>query len=86
MYKVLEKYINNLTEEKVKILAQKNNIILSDNEISFTYNFIKKNWNTILSNPKAFNIDKYKDNYEEENFIKIKKLYITQITKYSRYI
>ncbi len=86
MNKLIESYINNLTVDKLGSLATKNNIYLSENELGFSYKFIKKNWSNILTNITSFNIEKIKNNYTEENFNKIKKLYLTSIRKYANYL
>ncbi len=83
MYFLIEKYINNLSKDNLNILALKNSISLNENELDFSYNFFKKNWNAILANPNNFVIDNYKNNYTDENFIKIKKLYYNLLSKYS---
>ncbi len=83
MYMLLEKYMNSLDIEKLNNLAKQNDLELTDEELKFTYNFVKKNWNTILGNPSIFKIDKYKIMYSTENFIKIKKLYNNALNKYS---
>jgi hypothetical protein len=52
-------------------IAISKGIGLSNEELEFTYAFIKKNWMSILSNKGVFNIDNYKDKYSEINFNKI---------------
>lgn len=86
MYNVIQKYMQNLTIDKLNMLCNKNNVFMSSDELSFSYNFIMKNWEIILSNPQSFNIDKYKDNFTSENFIKIKNLYKYFYAKYSNYL
>ncbi len=86
MYRVIEKYMNSLDIIKLNTLAIKKEIFLSEEELEFSFNFIKKNWNTILSNPKSFDITKYKNIYSEENYIKIKNLYLEFYNKYSHYL
>ncbi len=82
MYIFIEKYMNNFSIDKLDALAIKKDIVLSEDELKFTYNFIKKNWSTILSNPNIFNINKYEVMYSEDNFKKIKKLYTESMSKY----
>lgn len=67
-------------------LAINKNIDLSSEELKFSYNFIKTNWQTILSNHGIFDIDKYKDYYSEENFQKIKQLLKEAHIKYAKYL
>ena len=86
MYSLIENYIKKLTKEDITKFALKNNIIFNEEELDFTYNFIKKNYQIILNNPKLFNIDRYKDNYTKENFSKITKVYQEYLIKYSNYL
>ncbi|MFI3260549.1 MAG: hypothetical protein R3Y13_02425 [bacterium] len=86
MFKIIEKYINNLNKEDLFTLASKNGIDLSDQELDFSYTFIKKNWEIFLNNPSSLNLDNYKDYYSKENLIKIKILYAKLFNKYSKYL
>lgn len=78
--------MNKLKLEDISNFATNKGINLSENELVFTYEFIKKNWESILGNPKLFNIDRYKSNYTQDNFIKIKKIYKEYLQKYSNYL
>ena len=78
--------MNKLKLEDISNFATNKGITLSENELVFTYEFIKKNWESILGNPKLFNIDRYKSNYTPDNFIKIKKIYKEYLQKYSNYL
>ena len=51
-----------------------------------TYEFIKKNWEKILGNPSLLNLDRYKEKFSEENFIKINKLFNEYSHKYRNYL
>ena len=86
MFNIIERYINKLTRDDINNFAIKNSIELNDHELDFTFNFIKKNYKEVLSNPNLLNLDKYKDNYTEQNFIKIKKLFIEYLQKYRAYL
>ena len=86
MYSMIERYINKMTKEDILNFANKKNISLSEDELSFTYEFIKKNWDKILSNPNLLDLNRYKNNFSEENFIKIKELIKEYYTKYHRFI
>ena len=86
MFNLIERYINMLSVEKVNDFALSKDIHLNDNELSFTYNFIKKNYKDILGNPKLFDINRYKDKYTKENFSKIAKVYQEYFQKYSNYL
>jgi hypothetical protein len=67
-------------------LAISKGISLSNEELDFTYQFVRKNWMNVLSNKGLFDIDKYKDKYSEDNFIKIKSLYKEMLFKYGNYL
>ena len=47
--------MDHLTKEQVESFAKKNNINLSEEELDFTYLFVKKNWATVIANPNALN-------------------------------
>jgi len=71
MLNLIEPYINNISKENINNFALKNNINLNNNELEFIYNFIKTRYKDILNNPSNFNLVKYKQNFSNENFIKI---------------
>ena len=77
---------NNITIDDVNNFAISKDVHLEENELIFTYEFIKKNWESILENPQLFNIDRYKNNFKEETFSKVKKLYNEYFQQYSRYL
>lgn len=86
MYVLIERYINNLDIHDLNNLAISKGIAFSPEELDFSYRFIKQNWQTILANHGVFDIDKYKDQFSEENFVKIKKLIKEYTMKYSHYL
>ena len=86
MNKLIERFMNNLTKEKVQIFALSKNINLNEQELDFTYEFIKKNYQVILSNPSLLNMELYKNQFSNENFIKINKLINEYYTKYHNLI
>lgn len=86
MFNIVERYINKMTKEDVYNFGVKKNVNLSDDELTFTYNFIKKNYKQILSNPNILNLDRYKNIYSEDNFIKIKELFKEYYTKYHKFL
>lgn len=79
-------YINKLTLNDIYSFANKNNINLSNEEAIFILDFIKKNWQEVVSNPDSLKIEQYKSNFTEENFLKIKKLITFYRNKYSKYL
>ncbi len=82
MYNLVKRYMDNLTKEQVLNFAQKNQIFLSQEELDFTYTFVKKNWEMIFRNPNLLKLERYKDKFSEENFIKIQKLFVLYYQKY----
>ncbi len=81
MYSLIEKYINKLTIDDVNKFALSKDCVLSNEELKFTYSFIKKNWCELINN--KFNIEQYKNHYSPENFTKIKKVYKEYFQKFS---
>jgi hypothetical protein len=86
MFNILKNYMDKLTITNVSDFAKKNNIFLSNEELEFTYKFVKKNWQIIYSNPNMLNMDKYKDKFSEENLSKIKNLIKVYLLKYKNYL
>ena len=74
MLNLVEPYINKLTKQDINTFALNNNIRLNNNELDFIYNFIKSRYKEVLSNPNSFSLTKYKNNFSNENFIKINGL------------
>ena len=86
MFNIIERFINKMSKEDIRNFASSKNINLSDEELDFTYDFIKKNYKNILTSPKLFNLDRYENKYTKENFSKITKVYQEYTQKYSNYL
>lgn len=86
MKHLIEKYIDNLSIGDVNLFLNKNNINLNRQELEFTYNYIKKNWNQILSDPNSFNFENYKNVYTSINYNKLNNLINEYRAKYSKYL
>jgi hypothetical protein len=86
MYNIIERYMDKLSISDVNEFAKKNNVFLSNEELNFTYKFVKKNWQIILANPSALNLDRYKDKFSEENMLKIKMLIKKYLGLYKNYL
>lgn len=71
---MIEPYINNLKKSDINTFALKNNINLNNNELEFIYNFIKTRYKEVLSNPNNFSLSRYRNNFSNENFVKINGL------------
>ncbi len=74
--------MDNLTIDQVRDFAIKNNVELSEEELTFTYDFVKKNWELIFRNPNLLNLERYKDRFSEANYQKIQKLIQFYYQKY----
>lgn len=83
---LIERYINNLTIRDFNNFATSKEINLSEDELNFTFEFVKKNWKTVLQNHGLFDIEKFKNKYSEENFIKIKQLIKEYSIKYGHFL
>lgn len=75
-----------MTKEDIQNFAISKNISLSSEELDFTYNFIKKNWEQIIKNPNLLNLDRYSNNFSPENLTKIKKLFNEYSARYQAYL
>lgn len=86
MYNLIRAYMGRMTIQDVENFAISKNIHLSQNELSFVYEFITKNWEQIIKNPKLLDLDRYKNRFSEENFKKIKKLFLEYSARYSSFL
>ena len=74
MINMVESYVNKISKDDINSFALKNNINLTNNELEFIYNFIKTRYKEVLNNPNNFSLTKYKNNFSNENFVKINGL------------
>ena len=86
MLNLIERFMNSLTPDQVNSFAISKNVQLNSEELDFTYNFIKKNWRSIISNPTLLNLDRYQDKYSKDNFTKIKQVFLEYSQKYQNLI
>ena len=86
MFNIVDKYMQNISITDIDNFAKKKNVVLSPDELEFTYTFIKKNYREVLKNPKLFNIERYQGKYSPENFEKIKKVFTEYFSKYQRFL
>lgn len=86
MRNLIARFMMNLKIEDVNNFALSKNIKLTPEELRYTYDFIKRNWEEIIKNPKLFNIERYKNNYAPETFDKIKKIYNEYLQKFANYL
>ncbi len=85
MNSLLKKYINNLTIEKVNEFGVKNDIYLNNEELSFLLELIKTNIDDILVNDSKY-LNIIKNKFSEENYIKIKNLFLYYKNRYKGYL
>ena len=86
MFGIIDNYMKNITKEDVNKFAKSKNVFLDEEELTFTYEFIKRNYKEIIKNPNLFKIERYKNKYKGNNFEKIKKVYIEYFSKYQRFL
>ena len=86
MFNIIGAYINKLTKDDVNKFAISKGANLSNEELEFTYSFIKKNWKDILKNPSIFDIERYSKYYSNDNFIKIKQVFNEYFQKFSSFL
>ena len=82
MYNLVKRYVSNLTKDQFNDFALKNDVTLSESELDFVYVFVKKNWEMIFRNPNLLQLERYKKQFSEENFVKIQKLFAMYYQKY----
>lgn len=82
MYNIVSTYVNKMKKEDIINFANKNNLVFTNEEIDFVYNFIKENYSHYLKFPNEFDITEYKDKFSKNNYIFISNL----INKYKRMI
>ena len=85
MNNLLKKYINNLTIDKINEFGIKNDIHLEKDELSFLLELIKTNIDDILVNDSKY-LDIIKSKFSEENYIKIKNLFLYYKNRYKGYL
>lgn len=86
MDNLIKNYISKLTKEQVTSFALMHNIVLSQPELDFTYDFIKANWQDIIKNYDTFNLEAYKNHYSSDNFEKIKILFKEYSEKFKPFL
>lgn len=86
MYNLVKRYIMNLTKEEVNNFAVSKNVFLSSEELDFVYDFVKKNWEQVIKNPKLLHLERYQNRFSPENFQKIQKLFLEYSSKYQAFL
>lgn len=78
--------MSKLTREDINNFALSKNVFLSENELNFTYDFVKKNWEQVIKNPKLLHLERYQNHFSPENYIKIQKLFNEYSAKYQAFL
>ncbi len=86
MYNLVSRYMANLTKEEVNNFAISKNVQLNSEELDFVYDFVKKNWEQVLKNPKLLQLERYQDRFSPDNFQKIQKLFLEYSSKYQAFL
>lgn len=86
MFNIIGAYINKLTKDDINKFATSKGATLSNEELEFTYSFIKKNWKDILKNPSIFDIERYSKYYSKDNFIKVKQVFNEYFQEFGSYL
>lgn len=86
MYNLISRYMSKLTRDDVNNFAISKNVNLSENELNFVYDFVKKNWEQVIKNPKLLHLERYRNQFSPENFAKIQKLFIEYSSKYQAFL
>lgn len=79
---IVDIYMNNLRKEDIINFALKKDIRLSNEELDFTYDFIKTHYKEIMKDKYKYNFKDYENNFSKENAEKINKL----ISEYINYL
>lgn len=82
---LIKKYVDKLTTYDIEKFARNNNINLNNSQINLFYNLIKENWENIITNDDSV-LCKIKNNFNDEEYKKIEKLYYEYKQKYQNYL
>lgn len=85
MFQLVKNYFEKMSKKDLNDFAIKNGVYLSESELDFTYNFVKRNYETLYANPNI-DLTKYKSHYSDENFSKMMKLIMQYKTKYASFL
>lgn len=85
MYKIIKSKIERLTLNDMKLFCNSKNITCDDKELIFIFNYIKKNYETILNNPKQALIE-VKPYLSDSSFNELENLYLEYHNLYPNYL
>lgn len=84
--KIIQRYVDMLTKEDIVKFASTQNEILTNNEVDFLYNIIKKEWKTVIFGDYQVILNQYKDNLSVDKWNKIEKLILEYKEKYKSFL
>ena len=84
--KIIQRYVDMLTKEDIVKFASTQNEILTNNEVDFLYNIIKKEWKTIIFGDYRIILNQYKNNLSVDKWNKIENLIIEYKEKYKNFL
>lgn len=84
--KIIQKYVDMLTKEDIVKFASFQNEILTNNEVDFLYNIIKKEWKTIIFGNYQVILSQYKEYLSVDKWNKIENLIIEYKEKYKNFL
>ena len=84
MFQLIKNYIDKMTIFDLDNIAKKNDIFFSKEELEYTYNFLKRNFEALYANPNL-DLSRIKSHFSEENYTKLQKKLFDFKTKYSDY-
>lgn len=85
MLEFIKQYISTLKIEGLKKFTISKGIFLDEEELSFLFNFIKKNYEALYLNPDI-DLSKYRNYFKGDNFDKIIELVNDAKIKYARFL
>lgn len=84
--KIIQKYVDMLTKEDIVKFASFQNEILTNNEVDFLYNIIKKEWKTIIFGNYQVILSQYKEHLSVDKWNKIENLILEYKEKYKNFL
>ena len=85
-FKIIENYINNLNKNDIILFANKNNINLSNKELDYIYNTIKKDYKLLLSDNYNIIFKNASNVIAHDKLKKIYNLFLDYRNKYINYL
>ena len=85
MKDLIKSYINTISTEKIEEFSKKNGVYLDNNELNTVEYVLKNELDELLSNTDSI-LNKYKNSFKVDNFIKIEKLLLEYKKRYKNYL